>query len=61
MMVSHFTAISMTDVAYMISVKRTSLIMSVFYGWALFKEEKIKERLLGSIVMLAGVILITAF
>ena len=61
MMVSHFTAISMTDVAYMISVKRTSLIMSVFYGWALFKEEKIKERLLGSIVMLVGVILITAF
>ncbi|MFZ3073291.1 MAG: DMT family transporter [Thermodesulfobacteriota bacterium] len=61
MMVSHFMAISMIDVAYMISVKRLSLIMSVFYGWALFKEERIRERLLGSIIMLVGVILITAF
>src|SRR3972149_1211786 len=61
MMMSHFIAISMIDVAYMISMKRLSLLMSVFYGWALFKEEKIKERLLGSIVMLIGVVLITAF
>src|SRR3972149_9859344 len=47
MMMSHFIAISMIDVAYMISMKRLSLLMSVFYGWALFKEEKIKERLFG--------------
>lgn len=61
MIISHFIAISMTQVAYMIAVKRTSLVFSVIYGWLLFKEEKIKERLVGSALMLAGVVMILAF
>ncbi|MBI5599886.1 MAG: DMT family transporter [Deltaproteobacteria bacterium] len=61
MIVSHFMAISMIDVAYMISIKRTSLLISVLYGKFLFKEENIKERLLGSAVMISGVALITLF
>lgn len=61
MILSHFMAISMADVAYVISVKRTSLVFSVFYGWLVFKEVDIGERLLGSILMLAGVIAITVF
>lgn len=61
MILSHFMAISMADVAYVISVKRTSLIFSVFYGWIIFKEVDIGERLLGSGLMLAGVVLITVF
>ncbi len=61
MIISHFIAISLTDVAYMISVKRTNLLFSVLYGRLLFHEERIKERLLGSAVMLAGVVLITVF
>lgn len=59
MIVSHFIAISMTQVAYMISVKRTSLLLSVLWGRFLFKEENLRERLIGSAVMLAGVLLIT--
>lgn len=58
MIISHFIAISLTQVAYMISVKRTSLIFSVIYGKLLFNEENIKERLLGSAIMAAGVFLI---
>ncbi|MDD5434627.1 MAG: DMT family transporter [Nitrospira sp.] len=61
MVLSHFTAISMTDVAYMISVKRTSLIFSVIYGRFLFGEKNTGERLLGSVIMVAGVVLITVF
>jgi uncharacterized membrane protein len=61
MIISHFIAISMTQVAYMIAVKRTSLVFSVIYGWLLFKEEKIKERLVGSGMMLAGVVMILVF
>lgn len=61
MVLSHFIAISMTDVAYMISVKRTSLIFSVIYGRFLFGEKNTGERLLGSVIMVAGVILITVF
>ena len=51
----------MVEVAYMISVKRTSLIFSVLYGWLVFKEEHIRERLLGCMVMVIGVALITLF
>lgn len=61
MVLSHFTAISMTDVAYMISVKRTSLIFSVIYGRLLFGEKNTGERLMGSVLMVAGVVLITVF
>jgi len=61
MVITHFTSMSLTNVSYMISVKRTSLIFSVLYGKLMFGEENIRERLLGSIVMLIGVVLITLF
>jgi uncharacterized membrane protein len=61
MIIFHFLAINLTEVAYMISVKRTSLIFSVLYGKLLFDEEELSDRLLGSSVMLMGVILITLF
>ncbi|MBI3752655.1 MAG: DMT family transporter [Deltaproteobacteria bacterium] len=61
MILSHFLAISMADVAYVISVKRTSLVFSVLYGWIVFKEVNIRERLLGSVLMLCGIISITVF
>ncbi|MCC6543743.1 MAG: EamA family transporter [Nitrospirae bacterium] len=61
MMLSHYLALSLTDVAYMISVKRCSLLFSVIYGWAIFKEISISERLIGSILMIAGVVAITLF
>jgi drug/metabolite transporter (DMT)-like permease len=61
MVAAHFSALKLTEVSYMISVKRTSLIFSVIYGWLIFKEEHIRERFLGSVVMVAGVVLITLF
>lgn len=61
MILSHFLAISMTEVAYMISVKRTSMIFSVIYGKIFFEEVNIGERLAGSLLMILGVILITLF
>lgn len=61
MVTAHFAAVRLIEVPYMISVKRTSLIFSVIYGWLIFKEEHIRERLLGSMVMAAGVVLITVF
>ena len=61
MMLSHYLAISLTDVAYMISVKRCSLLFSVIYGWVLFREIRISERLIGSALMIAGVVAITLF
>jgi len=59
MLISHMFAISMAEVAYMISVKRLSLLIGVFYGHLLFKEKGLRERPLGTILMLLGVVLIT--
>jgi len=58
---SHVLAISMTNVAYMISLKRTSLLFGVIYGALLSKEEKIAERLTGAAIMITGVFLIGWF
>jgi drug/metabolite transporter (DMT)-like permease len=55
---SHFIAISMVQAAYMISIKRTSLIFGVLYGAWLFREEKITERFTGAVIMLIGAFLI---
>lgn len=58
---AHMIAISLTQVAYMISVKRLSLLMGVVYGWLLFKETNIRERLTGTILMVGGFVLIVLF
>jgi drug/metabolite transporter (DMT)-like permease len=58
MIITHLKAISLVEVSYMISVKRLSLLIGVIYGAVFFKETNIKERLLGSSVMVMGVVLI---
>jgi len=59
--VCQMTAISLTLVAYVISIKRTSAIMGVLFGYLVFKEKGIRERLVGVIVMVLGVLFITLF
>lgn len=54
----HFKGISMILVSYMISVKRLSLLFGVAFGGIFFHEEHIRQRLAGSLMMLAGVVLI---
>lgn len=58
-LIFQMTAIKLTLVAYVISIKRTSTIMSVFFGYLIFKEKGIKERLIGSAIMILGVLFIT--
>jgi uncharacterized membrane protein len=53
-MITHFHAIELAPVSYMISVKRTSLIFSVLYGGLIFKEKQMRHRLLGTSIMLSG-------
>ncbi len=52
-------AIDMTLVAQVISVKRMSALISVFWGYLIFKEKGIKERATGAAMMILGVLLIT--
>jgi len=58
-LIFQMTAINLTLVAYVISIKRTSAIMSVLFGYLIFKEKGIKERLLGATIMVIGVLFIT--
>lgn len=57
-LLAHIISVSMTEVAYMVSVKRTSLLFGVLLGYFFFKERHIKERLAGAALMLAGFILV---
>ncbi len=61
MMITHVKAINLVEVAYMISVKRLSILFGVIYGVTFFKETNIKERLLGATVMVSGIIMIAVF
>lgn len=59
--ISHMIAVSLTKVAYMVSVKRLSILIGVVYGYIFFKESDILERLTGASLMLAGFVLIVLF
>lgn len=54
----HMTALSLTLAAYVIAMKRMSGVISVFLGNIFLKEANLRQRLLGSFVMLLGVLLI---
>lgn len=54
----HMNALSLTLVAYVIALKRTAGMISVGLGYFFLGEKNIKERLLGSAIMFAGVIFI---
>jgi len=58
MILSHLVALNLVEVAYMISVKRLSLLFGVLYGSFLFGEANPGERLFGTALMVAGVALI---
>lgn len=61
MIITQMVAVSLTLVAYVISIKRTSAAISVVLGWLIFRETGLRERLTGSLIMIGGVVLITVF
>jgi uncharacterized membrane protein len=54
----HFAAVSMTQVAAVVAVKRSSLLVSVVLGRVFFDESGLGRRLPGAAVMLAGVLIL---
>jgi drug/metabolite transporter (DMT)-like permease len=58
MLITHFIALQQVEVAYMIGVKRTSLLFGMLYGAWLFREPGLGGHLLAGSVMLGGVALI---
>ncbi len=58
MIITHFAAIQLAQVAYMIAVKRTSLLFGILYGTLLFKEPYPLRHLVAGALMVCGVLLI---
>lgn len=56
--IAHFNGVRYVEIAYMISLKRLSIIIGLIYGRMLFNEKMFPQRLIGAAVMLAGTTLI---
>lgn len=58
MMVTHFIAITQIEVAYMVAVKRISLLFGILYGALLFHEKGLGRHLAAGSVIISGVLVI---
>lgn len=58
MVVFHFMAITQIEVAYMITVKRTSLLFGIILGAILFSEKQLPLHFIAGSIMVAGVAII---
>ena len=58
-LIFYFEAISLAMVGYVVAIKRFSIVLGVLFGYFLYQEESIRERLFGALVMLVGVALIS--
>jgi len=56
--VFHFMAISLVQAAYMISVKRLSIIIAMVYGGVFLREARFGQHLLAGLLMEAGAVII---
>ncbi|MGR8949837.1 MAG: EamA family transporter [Gammaproteobacteria bacterium] len=60
MVLTHFLALQLVEVSYMIAVKRTSVIFGLLLGAWLFREGNLRNNLIACAVMVSGVALIVA-
>ena len=56
---AHCMALPLVKVAYMISIKRMGILVSVVYGGVLFREKHIFYRLMGACLMVIGAVVIS--
>lgn len=52
------SALPFTYAAYVVAIKNVSTVLGVIWGKVIFKEEHIRERLFGAVVILVGITLI---
>lgn len=58
MLLTHVLAVSLVEVAYMVAVKRTSLLFGVGMGFLFFGEGRMRQRGAGAALMFAGFVCI---
>jgi len=59
MAVTHFMAIARIEAAYMVSVKRTSVLFGMLAGAWLFRDMNFRQHLPAAVIMLMGVFVIS--
>ncbi|WP_428564924.1 MAG: EamA family transporter [Solidesulfovibrio sp. DCME] len=59
--VCQMQALPLTQVSYVIAVKRLSIVFGVLLGAAVFREPDLRHRLPGALLMVAGVFFIAVF
>jgi drug/metabolite transporter (DMT)-like permease len=59
MILSQLAAIQWTLASYVIAIKRSGMILSVVLGHFLFKEEHLRARLAGAVLMTLGVVVLS--
>jgi drug/metabolite transporter (DMT)-like permease len=55
----HSLAIAISTAVYMVAVKRSSILITILLSWFILKEENIRFRGLGTLLMFAGILIIT--
>lgn len=55
-LILQLVAVQLTVAAIVISIKRSGILLACVLGWFLFKERGITDRVIGSFVMIAGVV-----
>ncbi len=58
MVITHFLALAEVEAAYMIAVKRTSLLFGMLYGAMLFAERHLARHIVAGALMIGGVAMI---
>jgi len=61
MLVLQLHAFSLINVAYVLSLKRASILLSVLAGFVFFNEQKMKERIIATLIMVFGGVIIILF
>jgi uncharacterized membrane protein len=54
-----YGAIALAQVAYVSSIRRLSILISIIFGIFLLKEDNLRPKLIGGSIMVAGAIIIT--
>lgn len=60
MVITHFMALAQAGTAYMIAVKRTSVLFGILLGAWVFREDRLTQHLGSALLMVTGVALIVA-
>jgi drug/metabolite transporter (DMT)-like permease len=59
MIMAQMTAITMTLASYVIAIKRAGMVVGVLMGYYVFKERNLRFRIVGAVLMSAGVLVIS--